>query len=95
MWEMHDWKAIDLEVTSVNVLIQTVEDVSVPQNQQGGLRSEPSTGNKGLWDETEMSVPKASEGKHFQVDVVCMKCDKCYRKNNVTEEIGNVLMLPW
>lgn len=48
-----------------------------------------------LWDETEMSVPKASKGNNFQVDAVCMTCDKCYTKSNVTEEIEKVVMLPW
>lgn len=35
--EMNDWEAIDLEVTSVNMLIQTVGDIRVPQRERGGL----------------------------------------------------------
>lgn len=31
MEKMHDWKAIDLQVTSVNMLIQAVGDFRVPQ----------------------------------------------------------------
>lgn len=35
---MNDWKTIDLEVTSINMLIQTVGDIGVPQRE----RAEPS-----------------------------------------------------
>lgn len=34
MEKMHGWKAIDLEVTSVNMLIQTVGDIRVSQRER-------------------------------------------------------------
>lgn len=75
------------------MLMQTLGDIRVPQRERGGLRSGPCRVNKGLWNEIEMSVLKASEGNHSQM--VCMTCDKCYRISNVTKEIRNVPMLPW
>lgn len=87
MEKMHGWKAIDLEVTRVNMLIQTVGDIRVPQRERGGLRAGPCRGSKGLWDEVEMSALKASEGNYCQKDVVCVTCDKCYRKSNVTRKV--------
>lgn len=59
MEEMLDWKTIDLEVTSVNMLIQTVGDIRVPQGERGGLRAGLCKGDKGLWEETEMMAKEA------------------------------------
>lgn len=41
MEKKHDWKAIDLEVISVNMLIQAVGDIKVPQRDR--RRSEVRT----------------------------------------------------
>lgn len=47
MEEMHDWKAINLEITTVNMLIQTVGDIRVPQRERGELKA-GDRGDKGL-----------------------------------------------
>lgn len=43
----------------------------------------------------ENSVLKARRRNHIQMDGICVSCEKCYRKSNVTKEIGKVPMLPW
>lgn len=86
MERVHGWRAIGLEVTSVNMLIQTVGDIRVPQRER---RTEGRTlqRKQRTVDEREMSALKAGEGNYFQTDVVCVTCDKRYRKRNVTRKV--------
>lgn len=62
---MNDWKAIDLEVTRVNMLIQTVGDIRVPQRERGGLRAEPCRGDKRAMGGDRNEYPESQQRKPF------------------------------
>lgn len=85
MERVHGRRAIGLDVTSVNMLIQTVGDIRVPQREWS--TADRTLQRKQRTDEREMSALKAREGNCFQMAVVCVTCDKRCRKRNVTRKV--------